>query len=392
MLFRRHDKKSYLKPLVVSLCILSVSVIVLMSLPSQNAKQYQQARAKAETELQFKLAEQLLRVEPDAIQLSYDQIDLASRSFKRLQENAYHFADPLRLKDARHLKLFSPNEKVAINGETRAIKEMAQLREFKVQMARIKQIETDFNDGFHRSPLHYKAIETGVKLPTFLARLDADYYLGALYQSVKEQPLNDYQLSQMLNHQNQVLFEAMAVKSQLDKLAQKMPLITEAADIHQCATALVEFHRQTQQYMLVSLIRNGLNKADSIFAQMSKVATSQMVRGQHDLVWKTSLKPLAHIQWKGFDLAYIRQIKVLRGAILEHHKGEARAATALSQTYPHAQLTYKYFWPNDDNDLVAFRDQGPQRKAEADKIRAVLDGIRFDAFDSLDQTYAVLTE
>jgi 4'-phosphopantetheinyl transferase EntD len=76
-------------------------------------------------------------------------------------------------------------------------------------------------------------------------------------------------------------------------------------------------------------------------------------------------------------------------AMLSHKKQTDVYDLVLSQTFPHAEVTYKYFWPKDKLD-VHF-EQAKVRKAEAAKISKVLDGIVFDEFNGIDQSYLALS-
>jgi hypothetical protein len=301
----------------------------------------------------------------------------------------YQFADASELKDAQAVLAISPNlaiAKRALKANNRQTKQKPLIAQ---QLKALHQLETHFSERFHLNPLHKKVTKTSVSLPSFVGKISAQYYLGAFSKKLDGNVLTDYQVQQLVNHENNALKLAMTLNEQLNTIEKTHKLSPALSRSKTSLTQIIALHHQTMNHLLVSLIRDGMKAAEKSFNELSLVATSQTTRGNHEEVWAKVIGPLTHKQWPAFERTYLKPINIVRQAMLTHKKQTDVYDVVLSQTFPHAEVTYKYFWPKDKLD-VHF-DQVKVRKAEAAKINKVLDGIVFDEFNGIDQSYLVLS-
>jgi hypothetical protein len=66
--------------------------------------------------------------------------------------------------------------------------------------------------------LHKKVTKTSVKLPLFAGKISAQYYLVAFSKKLDGKVLSDYQVQQLVNHENNALKLAMALNNQLNTI------------------------------------------------------------------------------------------------------------------------------------------------------------------------------
>lgn len=369
------------------LCVLLLSGC-LGDIFNPDLKAYKTALSEGEFESQVALAAKIIQQDPKSIDLSASQIKQAQTSYQRLVKSHYAFNDEQRIQDAQTVLDISPNTEIAKKARKTSHQQTKQQQLISEAVTSLYGIETEFTENFYLSPLHIKAQATSIKSPNFVDAVDEQYYLGALYKKLQDNALNDYQLQQLMFHENRALGAALAARKQLSALDESGLLTPKLTKTKNSVQQIIEVHHQTMNYLLGSLIRNGMNAAEKSFLDISAVASSRMTRGRFDKVWKEQISPLSAKQWKIFERTYLEQISTVRLAILEHKIQSKANETVLSQTYPHAKLTYKYFWPDDD--LAAFRDQAPVRKREAQKITKVLDTIKFEDFSGINGSYQAL--
>lgn len=373
----------------VSLCgLLLIGGFTAYRMQDDTVKQYRLAYKQGDVLNQFQLAEALFRTKPDKVELTYGQLDKAKAGFERLRQNHYLFADPHRLKDARQVLQFSPNAQIALKAQQLSQQQMQKQRDFKQAFAQIRKLETEFEAPFLPAGNQQATVETDAKLPDFVANLNEQYFLGALYQALEGQTLNNRQLNRLLNHQTEVLDVLMPLKIQLDELAKVVQLGQNMAQMHYCVTRIADFHRHTMQTMLTALVKDGIDTAKREYAALSRFADSNNLSQYHHDFAKNPLTPLAYQQWDWYSKAYLEPVQKIRAAILRHRTGHPNESALLSQTKPYSKLAYKYFWSG--GDLSVYREQGPLRQQDADRIIEVLNDIPQQNFDTLDQAYAGL--
>lgn len=373
-------------PLFISAFLLSGCIGGLLN---PDLAQYNSALEQGEFKTQIALASKIIKADPSLLDLSGEQISQAKVSYERLKKDQYQFADALEQKDAEAVLAISPNlslAKRALNAYSIQTKQKPLIAQ---QLKALYQLETHFSERFHLNPLHKKVTKTSVTLPSFVDGISSTYYLGAFSKKLDGKVLTDYQVQQLVNHENSTLKLAMKLSEQLNTIEQthklSAPLNRSKASLDQ----IIALHHQTMKHLLVSLIRDGMKAAEKSFNELSKVAGSQMTRGNHEEVWAKIIGPITHKQWPLFERTYLRPINIVRQGMLTHKDQTDAYDLVLSQTFPHAEVTYKYFWPKDKLD-VHF-EQAKVRKMEAAKISKVLDGIVFDDFSGIDESYVALS-
>ncbi len=373
-------------PLLISAFLLSGCSGGLFN---QELTEYNKALEQGEFATQLAIAGKIIQADPDLIDLTAEQISQAKISYERLVKAQYQFADATELQDAQAVLAISPNLAIA----KRALKansiQTKQKPLIAQQLRALHQLETHFSQRFHLNPLHKKVTKTSVSLPSFTDKISEQYYLGALSKKLDGNVLTDYQVQQLVNHENSALKLALTLNEQLTIIEKTHKLSPALSRSKTSLTQIIALHHQTMNHLLVSLIRDGMTAAEKSFNELSQVAASQTTRGNHEEVWAKVIGPLTHKQWPAFERAYLRPINIVRQAMLTHKKQTDAYDVVLSQTFPHAEVTYKYFWPKDK--LDAHFEQAKVRKAEAAKISKVLDGIVFDEFNGIDQSYLALS-
>lgn len=386
-LFIKFKRPTHIQSIKLLAVLLSLVILTGCTdgLFNEDLKQYNLALAEGEFQSQMTLAGKIIKTDSTLIAVSQAQIDNAKTSFKRLNETNHAFADVQKLTDAQTVLAISPNTELAKKALRIATEQQNQQQKLMEQLARLNQIETGFPENFHLSPLHKKVHSSGVKLPSFVDGLSERYYLGALNKQMKNKVLNDYQIQQLTYHQTEVLEVAFDLSEQFAIAQNQAELSPKMSEIQRSLHQVITFHRQTMDSMLVSLLRNGIKAAEKSYHDITKVAVSQMTRGNFDKVWERQISPLTRKQWQVFDRSYLQPISTVRRAILTHNSKTDDQSEVLSQTFPHAKLTHKYFWPK--TGLEDYTNQAPARKLEAKKISKVLDGIKFDSFEGINQSY-----
>ncbi|MCJ8271484.1 MAG: hypothetical protein MJK04_19060 [Psychrosphaera sp.] len=374
-------------PLFISAFVLSGCIGGLLN---PDLAQYNSAMEQGEFKTQIALASKIIKADPGLIDLTGEQISQAKVSYARLNKAQYQFADALERKDAQAVLVISPNLAVAIRALKANSIQTKQKPLIAQQLKALHQLETHFSEKFHLNPLHKKVTKTSVTLPSFAGKISAQYYLGAFNKKLNGKVLTDYQVQQLVNHQNNALKLAITLNAQLTTIEKTHKLSAALTRSKTSLTQIIALHHQTMNHLLVSLIRDGMKAADKSFNDLSKVAGSQMTRGNHEEVWAKIIGPLTHKQWPLFKRTYLIPINIVRQAMLTHKDKTNVYDVVLSQTFPHAEVTYKYFWPKDK--LGEHFEQGKARMAEAAKINKVLDGITFDDFSGIDQSYLALSQ
>ena len=314
---------------------------------------------------------QLVERYPQQTALNRETLGRVTTSYERLSAARYEFASGLLLSDAETVLAFSPGSPLAQEARLRAQTQIKQQQQMYELAESVYSLETDFVDDLTHLPSHRQVVETAIRLPSFMAQVDKRYYLGAVYGAIGDKPLTDYQLTRLLRHQDQVLAKA----AELSRLLAKMASDERPADYEvtrEAALDVVGVHQRLRNHMLKSLLADGLTAAEQSFKQISEVAATQMRRGQFEKVWDEQISPISHKQWLAFEAGYLKPLKQIKSAVKRQQSEDEGLAQLLAQSFPHAKLTHKYFWPEKDKDLKGYVAQGPVRAKEAAAIRAEL--------------------
>ena len=199
-------------PLFISAFVLSGCIGGLLN---PDLAQYNSAMEQGEFKTQIALASKIIKADPGLIDLTGEQISQAKVSYARLNKAQYQFADALERKDAQAVLVISPNLAVAIRALKANSIQTKQKPLIAQQLKALHQLETHFSEKFHLNPLHKKVTKTSVTLPSFAGKISAQYYLGAFNKKLNGKVLTDYQVQQLVNHQNNALKLAITLNAQL---------------------------------------------------------------------------------------------------------------------------------------------------------------------------------
>lgn len=265
-----------------------------------------------------------------------------------------------------------------VSVQTQHHQQLKQMVAIEQQIQALYRFETDFPANFHHTPSHQTVWQTGAKLPTFLDNMSSDHYLGALKHKLANQPMNNYQLQQLLNHQKEALEKAVLLDNKLAAMADEYTSAELLDNYRGSLQQVISLHRQTMAHLLVSLMRNALVAAEKTYDEIGTVVSTQNYQAKSDEVWQHSIKPITQKQWRQFDKKYLQQINAVRAVLVANVDKNDKLTALFSQTYPHAMLSYKYFWP--ETDLPAYLEQGAKRKREANKMFKLLNSVALDDF------------
>ncbi len=361
---------STISPITI-LLLLILSVGCDSQTSPSDIEQYQAAKTNGQFNRQVQLATQIIAAQPDKLTLSMSQLKQAQGHYKALTDSPYYFADKQLLEDAQGVIKLAPHVEVAKQAVLRYQRQHKIVIDIKQRLARLAQLQTDFDDNLTATPSHQTVSAVGVTLPDFLDSVDEQTYLGAYYQGMKHQSLDNYQLQQLLSHANQVLDLARPLSEQLTALTAEHSLQPGLLEQRSSVSKINALYRQTLSHMLIALMRNGLDAGLKAYNSISNAASSQMYRGRINEVWLHQIRPLSQKEWKLFDKQYLQPIQAVRLVLINQVDKQGPLAPLFAQTYPHAKLSYRYFWPKDD-DLSLYLKQGNQLAVAAKKIVKVL--------------------